>query len=363
MQVEQIYLGTVAYQQGLELMKRKIADAVKNKTTYLLGLEHPLVYTAGVKTKAKDILDHTIETVPVRRGGSVNVHNEGQLVVYTIIPLEHVPGGLDRCVRFIESTLMESCLLAGVETFTWSPNSGVYTTKGKVGFIGLGLNQNVTYHGCAINLTNDLAPYQKVKNCGLPIPMTRLCEDSSFEAKFKELPYFFKTFCRLFQERFQPISPVQFRDKISDMLYRLKSPLLSLRIGLIYYNESRYWAAHEAWEMVWHYYKPSPFKTFLQGLIQLAMGMYKITEKPNLQGAKSLLSKAQQKLASNEYVQTYLTEPENFLIALSDKISSIKNALENDNKPAKTFMAQIPIAIKFDLEVMYNLSTKTANGA
>lgn len=64
--------------------------------------------------------------------------------------------------------------------------------------------------------------------------------------------------------------------------------------GIIFFNDGRYFEAHEAWEDLW---RPTrgPLRLYYQGLVQAAVGMHHLT-KGNLNGARAQLEKSVAKL-------------------------------------------------------------------
>ncbi len=64
--------------------------------------------------------------------------------------------------------------------------------------------------------------------------------------------------------------------------------------GVRAFNAGDYFDAHEHWEDLWTDYQ-LPDKTFIQGLIQLAVGCFHLTN-DNLNGARGLLAKCLPKL-------------------------------------------------------------------
>lgn len=68
----------------------------------------------------------------------------------------------------------------------------------------------------------------------------------------------------------------------------------SLHRGANLFNAEKFWEAHEAWEDAWQV-EEGEVKLFLQGLIQVAAGLYKI-EQNVPRGCASLLSTALEKL-------------------------------------------------------------------
>ena len=61
-------------------------------------------------------------------------------------------------------------------------------------------------------------------------------------------------------------------------------------MGTSFFNEGRYYEAHEVWEDLWRL-TPLPLRTFYQGLIQAAVGLYHL-ERGNRVGARGQLSKS-----------------------------------------------------------------------
>jgi predicted metal-dependent hydrolase len=75
-------------------------------------------------------------------------------------------------------------------------------------------------------------------------------------------------------------------------------PEVLFRHGLEAFNAGDYYDAHEYWEELWSVYQ-LPDRTLIQGLIQMAVGCFHITN-DNLSGARGLFGKALPKLEANE---------------------------------------------------------------
>ena len=63
--------------------------------------------------------------------------------------------------------------------------------------------------------------------------------------------------------------------------------------GLQAFNKREFYDAHEYWEEIWTEYR-LPDAKFIQGLIQLTVGFYHLTNE-NLNGARGLFMKCQKK--------------------------------------------------------------------
>jgi lipoyl(octanoyl) transferase len=321
LQIHSEFIGSTAYAEAVALMEKTIASSAED-TAHIWGLEHPLVYTTGLKTEAGHILDPSVKLQPARRGGSVTLHNAGQLVVYFVFPLIAVEGGLERFVRVLEAALAETLLDLKVPV-NFSPGaSGVFSEKGKIAFIGLGLKKNFIYHGVSLNIANDLNDFRAIQSCGLTLPMTRMAD---FNAP-AELPQLFEKFSAVLGERFEDITPDEFRKRV-EQKYNLADWPLGFKLGWLAFHERRYWEAHELWEMFWHEMPPGSLRIFFHAMIQVAMAFYKIFTVPNAIGAHSLLAKGLDKLHTVAEIQLLIDQPD-FVLFLEHCHIRLSRALE-----------------------------------
>ena len=119
--------------------------------------------------------------VDVRRGGKVTYHGPGQMVAY---PIVHV-GDVLAFVRLVERAAVAAIATHGVQARGRADEgrdfTGVWVEERKIGSIGLHVAGQVTTHGLAVNVDNDLEPFSWVVPCGLPeVEMTSLaCEGAS----------------------------------------------------------------------------------------------------------------------------------------------------------------------------------------
>ena len=65
--------------------------------------------------------------------------------------------------------------------------------------------------------------------------------------------------------------------------------------GIEFFNERKYWQAHEMWEQVWRQ-REEDSRIFLQGIIQAAAAYYRVMERPSYVGALNNFEKAFTKL-------------------------------------------------------------------
>jgi lipoyl(octanoyl) transferase len=169
-------LGLVPYEQAFELQKR-LASArwAGDLPDLLLLLEHLPVYTRGRRTTADELpmgeqwyRMQGIEVVDSDRGGRVTYHGPGQLVGYPIVSLRPYRDDVHDYVRRMEQVIVRSLAATGVEAGPIDGLTGVWTpARRKIASIGVHINRGVTTHGFAINVNNDLQPFEWIVPCGI----------------------------------------------------------------------------------------------------------------------------------------------------------------------------------------------------
>jgi len=166
-------LGTVEYREALELQEslRERVQAGELGDVLLL-LDHPPVYTLGRRSTPADLpmgedwyRSQGIDIVKSDRGGGLTYHGPGQLVGYPIMRVGDVPG----FVHAIERAIVAGLAREGIEARVREGHqfTGVWVGDRKIASIGLHISRGVTTHGLAINVDNDLQPFEWVVACGM----------------------------------------------------------------------------------------------------------------------------------------------------------------------------------------------------
>jgi lipoyl(octanoyl) transferase len=128
-----------------------------------------------------------IEICETDRGGAVTYHGPGQLVGYPVISLKPYGDNVHAYVRRLERLMTGTLSSYGVEAEVIDGLTGVWVGGGppegrKVGSIGVHVSRGVTTHGFAINVNNDLQPFEWVVPCGIEgVRMTSLCREFGSE--------------------------------------------------------------------------------------------------------------------------------------------------------------------------------------
>lgn len=141
-------------------------------------VEHPPVFTQGQAGKAEHLLGTgDIPVVQTDRGGQVTYHGPGQLVVYLMISLREAGVGIRGLVSIMENAIIELLGGHGIEASARADAPGVYVKGRKIASLGLRVRRGCTYHGLALNVSNELEPFQRINPCGHPgleVTSTRL---------------------------------------------------------------------------------------------------------------------------------------------------------------------------------------------
>jgi lipoate-protein ligase B len=166
------HLGLVPYDDALEL-QHELRDrrAAGELPDLLLVLEHPPVYTKGKRSEAGDLpmgddwyRAQGVEVRETDRGGRVTYHGPGQLVAYPIMAVERVADFVHAMEGAIVAALADEGIAAEARD---TPFTGVWTADAKIGSIGVRVREGVSTHGLAVNVDNDLQPFEWIVPCGI----------------------------------------------------------------------------------------------------------------------------------------------------------------------------------------------------
>ena len=160
-------LGLVEYQHAYDRMREFSAARTATTPDELWLLEHPPVYTLGQAGKPEHLLrENGIPVVPVDRGGQVTYHGPGQVVAYVLLELRRRGLTVKRLVCLLEQAVIDLLAGHGVEGARSPGAPGVYVHGAKVAALGLRVRGGATYHGLALNVDMDLAPFRDINPCG-----------------------------------------------------------------------------------------------------------------------------------------------------------------------------------------------------
>ncbi|ARN55975.1 lipoyl(octanoyl) transferase LipB [Sedimentisphaera salicampi] len=152
--------------------QKRLAD--KGRSGIILLTEHNPVITTGIRKdknvllKDEELLKRSgIEVFPANRGGGATCHNPGQLVVYPIIELSRYHFGIRDYISALEDFGRRFFYSFGLETSNRAGYPGLWKGGKKISSIGVRINSGISYHGIALNLSNDLDIFSNIVPCGL----------------------------------------------------------------------------------------------------------------------------------------------------------------------------------------------------
>jgi len=130
-------------------------------------VEHPPVFTQGQAGKSEHILNPgDIPVIQVDRGGQVTYHGPGQLVVYPLLDIKRSKIGVRQLVTHIEQSIIDMLAKYAINAYAKADAPGVYVDERKVASLGLRIRKGCSFHGLALNVDMDLAPFRRINPCG-----------------------------------------------------------------------------------------------------------------------------------------------------------------------------------------------------
>jgi lipoyl(octanoyl) transferase len=176
-------------------MQEFTAQRTPEDTDQLWICEHPPTFTQGLAGRAEHLLQlGDIPLVPTNRGGQVTYHGPGQVVAYPLVNLQRAGYYVKEYVYRIEEAVIRTLAHYGITGHRVSGAPGIYvrlddphshaqlaqrpqrgaattpapnfTGLGKIAALGVKVSRHCTYHGVALNVAMDLAPFGRIHPCG-----------------------------------------------------------------------------------------------------------------------------------------------------------------------------------------------------
>jgi lipoyl(octanoyl) transferase len=190
-------LPCIAYHQAQALQEQFVAAKHAGRLPYdlMLLLEHPPVFTLGRNGGRENLMVSDaflkkagVSVRPSDRGGNITYHGPGQIVGYPVLDLQRARMGVADYVAALEDVMIAVSLEWGVAAQRDPRNRGAWVKGAKVGSIGLCLRHGMTFHGFALNVNNDLTPFEWINPCGLAgVRMTSLAQVTGHDIPMNRL--------------------------------------------------------------------------------------------------------------------------------------------------------------------------------
>ena len=181
-----------------ELLEKRIRDEIPDQ---IIFCEHRPVITRGrglQRIPGREIRQTPLARIPegteyleTNRGGDLTWHGPGQLVMYPVVKLggegaigKVVGQDVNRYLRFLETVFIDLLKPFGIEANSKLDGSGVWIGPQKIASVGIALRRWVSYHGIALNVVNDLKPFQAFDPCGFE---SNVMTSLNFDSKVPKL--------------------------------------------------------------------------------------------------------------------------------------------------------------------------------
>jgi len=163
------HLGLAGFAPTYQAMRR-FTDARGTTTPdELWVLEHPPVYTVGVAGREKHFpRGSAIPIERIDRGGQITYHGPGQAIVYALVDLARRGLTVRAMVTLLEQAVIDTLREHDVKAGRKTGAPGVYVDGAKIAALGLRVRRGCCYHGVALNVDMDLAPFSAIDPCGYP---------------------------------------------------------------------------------------------------------------------------------------------------------------------------------------------------
>jgi lipoyl synthase len=171
------WLGTRVAYRDAHALQRALWAAGEPADDWLLLLEHPHVYTAGIRARTEHMLVDPssvgAELLWVDRGGDITYHGPGQVVGYPVLSVPSGHSATPRYIHDVEQLVIETLATLGLEDAgrlegypgVWAGLHGPRPRK--ICAIGARHSRRRTMHGFALNVSTDLAMFDHIVPCGI----------------------------------------------------------------------------------------------------------------------------------------------------------------------------------------------------
>lgn len=174
----------------------------------LILVQHPPTITFGRGAHEENLLvgsdvlkKEGIELFVTDRGGDVTFHGPGQSVGYPVMSLKKLGLSVSQYMRQLEDVIVRTLADVGIIAETRHRTIGVWVGEKKIASLGIRVSRGVTSHGFALNVTNDLEPFQFINPCGMKgLKVTSVREESGEDVHCADIENILVAhFSRIFQ--------------------------------------------------------------------------------------------------------------------------------------------------------------------
>jgi lipoyl(octanoyl) transferase len=172
-------LGRAEYVPTWDAMRAFTQQRTPDTEDELWLVEHPPVFTLGQAGRREHLLaPPDIPVIATDRGGQIPYHGPGQVVAYPLLDLRRLGIFVKELVFRIEQASIQVLERHGVDArrvkgapgvyvpYAASRASGEFAGLAKIAALGIKVTSGRCYHGVALNVGMDLAPFSLINPCG-----------------------------------------------------------------------------------------------------------------------------------------------------------------------------------------------------
>ena len=172
-------LGRADYMPTWEAMRTFTRQRTAETEDELWLVEHPPVFTLGQAGRREHLLAATeIPLIATDRGGQITYHGPGQVVAYPLVDLRRLGIFVKELVFRIEQAAIQALESVGIDgrrvrgapgvyvPYPASRATGEFAGLAKIAALGIKVSNGRSYHGVALNVAMDLAPFSLINPCG-----------------------------------------------------------------------------------------------------------------------------------------------------------------------------------------------------
>lgn len=166
-------IGLVEYELCLELQRAAIEEVSGDPCkAIILVTRHPKVITLGRRSSSADLLlleeellKNGIKVARCERGGGATYHYPGQAVIYPILNICKFTINIPEYIRMLGESARIVLSKYGIDSIWLENKPGLYVEGKKIASIGLKISKEITSHGIAVNVTEEIEGFKYIVAC------------------------------------------------------------------------------------------------------------------------------------------------------------------------------------------------------
>ena len=120
----------IPYKKAMIILEKRVDDVKKGlKKEFIWVLEHPTIFTGGIRSNKNEILDKKINVLKTNRGGKITLHNPGQKIVYFVINLNKRKKDVRFFINTLEKCIIELLKMYNIDAYSDRKNIGIWVRR------------------------------------------------------------------------------------------------------------------------------------------------------------------------------------------------------------------------------------------